>query len=122
MPSYEAHMRKYNENKKLLEEKLPLKNNEYNNWIVTVSFYAALHLVESSMAEDDIHFKDHSARNKNVMIYDKLKSVSSSYKILYTKSIMARYDSNFVNTKQCRFVLDCLKKIEDELLVENSNT
>lgn len=116
MPSTEEHIKKYEENKKLLESNLNIENCDFYNWIVTVSFYAALHLVEAKLAKDGIDSKDHFARNNNVDRFNQFSEIRSAYKTLYDKSRIARYDGTFMNKSKGKFALKCLNKIEHELM------
>lgn len=77
MPSIEEHKRKYDENRRLLDTNLNIKYCDFYNWIVTVSFYAALHLVEAKLAEHGIDSKDHFARSSNVERFNQFKSIQS---------------------------------------------
>lgn len=115
MPTTEEHIKKYNENRKLLDTNLNIENCEFYNWIVTVSFYAALHLVEAKLAEDNIDSTDHFARNNNVERFSKFKNIRNEYKTLYDKSRVARYDGSFISQKKGQFALKCLEKVEKEL-------
>lgn len=115
MPSTEEHIKKYNENKKLLETNLNIKKCNFYNWIVTVSFYAALHLVEAKLAEKGFDSRDHLGRNNNIARFNQFKAIRNEYKILYDKSRIARYDGTFMNEKKGLFALRCLAKIEQTL-------
>lgn len=115
MPSTEEHIKKYNENRKLLDTNLNIEQCDFYNWIVTVSFYAALHLVEAKLAESGIDSKDHFARGNNVERFGQFKTIRNQYKTLYDKSRIARYDGTFMNKKKGQFALKCLNDIEDQL-------
>ena len=117
MPNTEEHIRKYKENKKLLETNLNIENCDFYNWVVTVSFYAALHLVEAKLSESGIDSKDHFARSNNVERFNQFKNISTQYKTLYDKSRIARYDAAFMNKKKGQFALKCLKQIEEEIKI-----
>lgn len=62
-----------------------------NNWIVTLYFYSALHLVEENrwrrFKEDS---ENHSDRKRYVK--RKLRCISDNYLSLYNDSVAARYD------------------------------
>lgn len=117
MPNTEEHIRKYKENKKLLETNLNIENCDFYNWVVTVSFYAALHLVEAKLSESGIDSKDHFARSNNVERFNQFKNIRTQYKTLYDKSRIARYDAAFMNKKKGQFALKCLKQIEEEIKI-----
>ena len=116
MPSIEEHKRKYEENRRLLDTNLNIECCDFYNWIVTVSFYAALHLVEARLAEEGVDSKDHFARNNNVERFRYFKNIRNQYKTLYDKSRIARYDGSFMNKKKGEFALKCLKEIEEQLI------
>ena len=115
MPTRQQHIKKYEENKLLLGTKLSVENAEFYNWIVTVAFYAALHLVEARLADDNIDSSDHTARNNNVERFNYFQPIRAKYKVLYDRSRVARYDATFMNEKKARFALSCLETIEHEL-------
>ncbi len=115
MPSTEEHLKKYDENRQLLATNLNIETCEYYNWIVTVSFYAAVHLVEAKLAESGIDSQDHFCRNNNVNRFNQFKNIRNEYKALYDKSRIARYDATFMNKKKGQFALKCLAKIEEQL-------
>ena len=115
MPSTEEHKRKYDENRRLLDTNLNIEDCDFYNWIVTVSFYAALHLVEAKLAEYGIDSKDHFARCNNVERFSQFKNNRSQYKTQYDKSRIERYDGAFMNRKKGEFALKCLSEIEKQL-------
>lgn len=115
MPGTKEHMDKYNENKRLLETNLNVEACDFYNWVVTVSFYAALHLVEAKLAEDGVHSSDHFARGNNVERFSRFRNIRSIYKTLYDKSRVARYDGTFMDKKKGKFAVECLEKIEKQL-------
>lgn len=115
MPKTEEHLKKYSENRELLDTNLNIDTCNFHNWIVTVAFYAALHLVEAKLAEDGIDSIDHFARNNNVARFNQFKDIRSEYKTLYDKSRVARYDGTFMDKKKSKFALNCLAKIENKL-------
>lgn len=115
MPEKADHMRKYEENKKLLDTKLSIESKEFYNWIVIVSFYAAMHLVEARLAEDGFHSSDHTTRGNNVERFNYLKPIRAEYKTLYDRSRVARYDAAFMNEGKTKLALQCLEKIKQEL-------
>lgn len=118
LPKYDEHIRKYNDNKNLLNTKLNISNGEFYNWIVTVSFYAAMHLVESELAKYNFDSYDHKARGNNIDRFNQFKPIRNKYKILYDRSRVARYDATFMNEEKARFVLKCLNDIEEQLHID----
>lgn len=121
MPTKAQHLKKYKENKRLLETRLSFEEKDFYNWIVTVSFYTALHLVEARLAELNIDSADHTARNNNIERFNILKPVRDEYKTLYDRSRVARYDATFMNEKKAKFALYCLDRIEEELHITEAD-
>jgi hypothetical protein len=59
-------------------------------WVVTVFFYAAIHLIESFLATKSVHSKNHSERNMHVSFW--LRGIYREYRTLGDDSRMARYN------------------------------
>lgn len=115
MPNYDEHMKKYNENKEILTKELDIGNGKYYNWIVTISFYAAMHLIEGQLAKSHIDSKNHKLRQNNVERFNVFKPIRVQYKILYDRSIVARYEPAFMTKDKSKLALKCLHEIEKEL-------
>lgn len=99
-PSKTQHLLQYIKNRKVLEDVLTLKDQP-NEWIVTVAFYTALHLVESVIAAKGTSSGSHKNRRQNVASIPELKIVRNDYKWLERASYKSRYhciplDNNFV--------------------------
>lgn len=115
VPSEKEHQKKYNDNKDLLENELEISNSTRYNWIATVAFYSALHLIEEKLATYGIHSKNHKARENMVNTYRDFKTVRVKYKMLYTWSIVARYAGESITEQKAREALKYLNDIEVEL-------
>jgi hypothetical protein len=61
------------------------------DWAVTVLFYAALHLVEATLAPS-VHSPNHNARHQTVHLDPRLRPIYCHYCELYYRSLDARYD------------------------------
>lgn len=62
----------------------------HSDWSVTVLFYAALHLVEATLAPR--HSSSHTDRDYNVQQHPQLRPIYPDYRHLYRRSLDARYD------------------------------
>ena len=50
MPSAQEHRKKYQDNKEVLNSVFDYNNRLHCNWIVTISFYIALHIIEAKLS------------------------------------------------------------------------
>lgn len=118
MPKADQHFNQYEKNKLFLIDLLSSKNKQ-NDWIVTVAFYTALHLVDRTIVTGSENYqpKNHEIRKKLVDSISSLKSIRSQYYYLYMESRKSRYHCNLVKEKVVTSVISNLEKIEEELLV-----
>ena len=63
----------------------------YPDWIVTVTFYVALHAVDSLLMYDKIPVTSHDARNAIIIRTNRYKAVKTCYLTLYDLSRTVRY-------------------------------
>ena len=61
------------------------------DWSVTLLFYAALHLVEATLAPQT-HSRTHVERDRTVRQHPQLRSIYGHYRELKERSLQARYD------------------------------
>lgn len=115
MPNELQHKDKYVENRKLLDNELNIENAQYYNWIATVAFYAAMHLVEGELAKSDIHNKTHLDRGNVVEKFSCFRNIRGQYKTLHDRSIIARYGKMSINKAKAEQALKCLNDIEKEI-------
>ena len=115
MPSESEHKRKYLENKGILENEMNVESSRHYNWVTTIAFYAAVHLVEGELAKSNIHNTNHADRGTIVERYASFKKVRSQYKFLHDKSVIARYAGANMNREKAERALSCLKDIEKEI-------
>lgn len=121
MPRSSEHKKKYLENKNIIESVLNEKNNEHCNWISTICFYAALHMVEMQLALDGIHSRDHVNRENNMESSKRISQyVLIRYKHMYTVSILARYEAASVSPAVANQMKHYLRQIEENF--EKSRT
>src|SRR5256885_1093085 len=92
MPSQQAHLELARRNQELIEH-LSKDLHRFPDWVTTVAFYRALHLVEAVFAEDaDIrHGGDHGSRQRHLKSNRKYTTIYKAYHPLWTASIVARY-------------------------------
>ena len=121
VPKSSEHKKKYLENKGIIESVLNEKNSEHCNWISTICFYAALHMVEMRLALDGIHSRDHVNRENNMASSKRISQyVLMRYKQMYTVSILARYEAGSVNPTIAQQMKMYLKQIETDFEKEET--
>jgi hypothetical protein len=87
VPSRSEHLAKAESNQRLA---IAFQSDPHVDWSVTVLFYAALHLVEATLAP--IHSMNHTDRNQNIQQDPHLQAIYLLYRELYRRSLDARYD------------------------------
>lgn len=117
MAAEAKHKDKYLENKSILENEMNVETSSHYNWIATIAFYAALHLVESELAKNGIHSKTHSDRGNVVERYAAFRNIRNQYKNLHDRSIVARYEGSNINKAKAEQALRWLKDIENEIML-----
>ncbi len=115
MPNESEHRKKYQENKSILENELSISNCERYNWIATIAFYAVLHLVEEKLAGYGIDSKSHTARENMVNRQSDFRKIRVKYKVLHTRSIVARYSGESMTREKAQECLQYMEEIEKEL-------
>ena len=94
MPSKEAHVRAALENKKAIDY-LGERVDDFPQWVVTIAFYKALHIVEAVFAGDpkstQAHTDDHHSRNRVLKRDRRYEKLWRHYRPLYNDSLIARY-------------------------------
>jgi hypothetical protein len=88
VPSHQQHLAKAESNQRL---SLALQGGPHLDWSVTALFYAALHLVEATLAPHT-HSANHNARFTNVRRHPQLRQIYFQYHELYSRSLGARYE------------------------------
>lgn len=114
MPTKDDHFNKYKNNKKLLKSDIfDIESCKYLDWVVTIVFYGALHLVEKRLDElKSIHSKDHRERKTNILTTRELLPISAQYHTLYIQSMRARYDNCSFTKDDVKRAFDLFKDIE----------
>ena len=88
MPSRQQHLAKAAGNQ---QPALALQSGPHLDWSITVLFYAAVHLVEATLAPQ-MHSANHNARFANIRRHPLLRQIYFQYHELYSRSLDARYD------------------------------
>tara|TARA_R110002072_G_C7974418_1_gene535189 strand:- start:875 stop:1336 length:462 start_codon:yes stop_codon:yes gene_type:complete len=94
MPSKAAHVQAVIENTRTLNY-LREQIEDHPQWVVTVAFYKALHVVEALFAADpqatQKHCDDHSSRSRLLKKTNRYKKIWEHYRPLFNDSLIARY-------------------------------
>lgn len=117
MASPQKHKQKYESNKQILD-KLLREKRKPNDWLVTIAFYSALHLVDKTIVESsgEAHKPmDHTDRDLKVTRLTELKHIRTYYKALYMASRKSRYECVSITDKERENNLQYLSEIEKEL-------
>lgn len=112
MGSKARHLEKHSKNKKLANSE-ELSKEENFDWKIIMIYYAALHLLDSSYADDEIlpHPPDHNRRK--FKIKGKYNDATyDCYNNLETLSRQARYDCMKMKEKHVKKACDYLESIE----------
>lgn len=116
MPSAEAHLTQYNSNRQVLSELMNL-DSQPNDWVITVAFYSALHIVGKAIAENiGQEFQSHQTRNKFIETNKMFESIAAEYIAMYTESRRARYHCANIKQKTVTRIIKQLEHIEQEML------
>ncbi len=90
MATLDEHLAQWRHNRDLL----PTLDPAYPDWIVTVTFYAALHAVSGLLLHDGVPARTHAAVNATVRDVRRYQQVRRFYLPLYEKSQDARYSAD----------------------------
>jgi hypothetical protein len=92
MAIFQSHVNLVRANTSLLENTLLPVLNEHPDWVVTVAFYTALHMVEAMFFHDHpkVHTTDHTDRSAALQS-DRYQHIWRDYRPLYSNSRIARY-------------------------------
>ncbi len=93
MSDYAAHKTQAEHNRNLLEEEiLRREDTPYPDWVVTVAFYTALHLVEEKLAKKNLHVRSGGHDTRRRLVHRHLGQISTLYETLHEDSQAVRYD------------------------------
>ena len=102
MSNRTRHLERYNKNKKLANSE-ELSKEENFDWKIIIIYYAALHLLDSSYADDEIlpHPPNHEKRKFKIKgTYN--DDIYNCYNNLETLSRQARYDCIKIKEKHVK--------------------
>lgn len=116
MPAAETHIDKQNRTQLALSDLQQSQNSlQHGDWIVTLAFYKALHVVDSYFAQQRIdpegHQKGHGRRQKQVRNH--LEGIHVKYSALYEASIKARYEAYIHNSQEVTRLVNHALDIEE---------
>lgn len=112
------HREKADHNQKFLGTIDP---KDYPDWVVTVCFYKAVHLVEMLFATSKRHSGNH--RERHDVLKREYPDIWRQYHPLYTQSRRARYKIRSISADTVKYVagrLAALEKLIDEMLPKKS--
>lgn len=91
MPATQDHLAQAQHNKGLLAL-LWKGSSTYPDWVVTVTFYVAVHLVEAYFDRKySVHSPSHTERSRDFTSMVELKPIYGDYSELYNLSMESRY-------------------------------
>lgn len=117
----QQHIEQSEHNKDFLQE-IIANFPDYTDWIITVTFYFALHRVQARLLKDfnldpDRHEHRNPMRSRNKLVQLLLPNYWEDYHTLYHESRKARYHPNYhkrINITDIRdLILDALKLFEN---------
>jgi hypothetical protein len=88
VPARQQHLANAERNQRL---SIALQAGPHVEWAVTIMFYAALHLIEATLAPS-AHSSNHNARNQTVQFDARFHPIYRHYRELYRRSLDARYE------------------------------
>ena len=115
MVTADDHFRQYRSNKRILEKLWSSKDAPYD-WIVTVTFYTALHLVERVIVASGNQSHNHDERLDFIKTHNALKEIRAEYMELEKESKASRYHCGSFNKFRANYSIENLKTIEGKLL------
>ncbi len=117
MPTTTEHRNRASQNLRFAES-FDLATTPYLDWVVTVYFYAALHLVDALLWEkDNINPGNHEQRSNLVRTKWYLRGIRDEYRELKDRSVNARYDLlTFTKIKIDNNVIPLYRAIESHIL------
>ena len=94
MPSKDSHLRVVKENTAAIDW-VRQAQPSMPQWVVTIAFYKALHIIEAVFAADKIgpirHTDDHAQRNDVLRREPRYRHLWKHYRPLWNDSLIARY-------------------------------
>ena len=123
MPKISEHRKKYLENKDIAEKVLNISIEGHRNWIATICFYAAMHVIDMQLAKDNIHSKTHLEREEQIAKSSRIsRKVNQEYKHLRSMSRVARYEADSIPPTVANQLIRFLHHIEEECIEDKKIT
>lgn len=117
MVTPEQHISKYKHNSKLLKEAcFNIEDSRYLDWVITIIFYSALHLIQSELVKYGVTCKNHEETNDSINKVSKLKPISAIYYSLYMESRKSRYGCVKYRPEKVKKIILSFEKIEKQVL------
>ncbi len=118
MPNNSSHLAQYQKNKELLSvEEMAIDTTRHLDWVITIVFYCAVHLVESELAKKPFCSNDHRERLEEIKKTSTLQPILNEYHTLFHASKKVRYLCfNYVK-KDARRFYSLLEKIANHLKI-----
>lgn len=119
MPSSEKHLQQYRKNRETLASLQGIVPPP-NDWIVTVAFYSAVHLMEKVLVDKlGRSSKSHANRNDLIASIDILKrnrTIRSNYTALEMNAWRSRYECVTFTDSETSVLIGFLDQLEQELI------
>ena len=117
MSAAQDHRAQAQHNKGLIAV-LGMESSAYPDWVVTVAFYVAVHLVEAYFDRKySVHSPSHTERSRDFTSMVELKPIYGDYSDLYNLSLKSRYRCKLSTwtVPEVQRVLGLLTNIEQHL-------
>lgn len=82
MPTRDDHLRQWKHNRDFI----PSIEHAFHDWIITATFYTALHAVDALLVHDKVPVHDHRSRNDALVTVNRYDRIWRSYQPLYNLS------------------------------------
>lgn len=106
MSSYDAHLIQARHNEDLVQLLDP-GSVEFPDWVITVTFYSALHYVEAGFSNNDNILHSHlEKKSREPIHHTRLRLLRSKYSMTAYQSYRNLYDASFIS----RYLFDPVSK------------
>ncbi|MEC0089395.1 HEPN domain-containing protein [Paenibacillus macquariensis] len=115
MATAQQHKRQFEKNKATIAVVNQL-DSPPNDWLITMAFYAAVHLIEGVIVDKTSKgTKDHKTRRVAMTRISTLRPVGALYSTLEDYSHRSRYQCKSFNKEDVSKILEFLDRIEKQL-------
>ncbi|KAF0196961.1 MAG: hypothetical protein FD169_633 [Bacillota bacterium] len=120
MPKHAEHKVQSDRNQNLLQEGIfEVGRTNYHDWIVTVCFYAALHLVDGDLADNYGTYEVGSHSRREELVSKRYssgpKNIQKIYTLLSSESRRARYDCDSISPQAAKDAKQLLVQIKQKI-------